>query len=339
MQVSILICTRNRSAHLRDTLRSLSTVRIPEDLAVELLIVDNGSTDATSDVVEAEAPASLSPRRVYEGNAGLSKARNTAVAAATGDILLFTDDDVRVPPDWVERVCTPFRDGAVDAVAGGVRLALALRRPWMTPLHLGALADTSPLEDASRVRLVGANMAVRRRVFDRIPAFDTELGAGPHTHGFHEETLFSLQLIEAGGRVARAYDTVVEHHPDPSRLTVEAFTGWADKLGRSDAYVDYHWRHASASRVRSAGAVAYWSGRLAAEILNRWAAGRSEEQIPAERLEQLRFRGYHRHMLSLAGTPRQYARHGLEKRRVEAAFAPAPTGLRRPAGSQKKTLP
>lgn len=315
MHVSILICTRNRAAYLRDTLRSLSVVRVPEEDTVDLLVVDNGSTDATAAVVEAEAPAPLSPTYVYEGEAGLSNARNAGVAAATGEILLFTDDDVRVPPDWVDRMCAPFREEAAEAVAGGVRLAPSLRRAWMTPVHTGALADTSHLASASRPRLVGANMAVHRSVFEEIPGFDPDLGAGPHTHGFHEETLFSLQLTQAGGRIVQAYDAVVEHHPDPSRLTHEAFVNWADKLGESDAYVDYHWRHASASRVRSAGAYAYWSTRLATDALT----GRTGEGIAPSRLEQIRYRGYHRHMLSLVGRPRMYSRYGLRKRSLTAA--------------------
>lgn len=319
MYVSILICTRNRASYLRDTLCSLSSVHVPEEDTVELIVVDNGSTDSTAAVVDAEAPVHLSPRRVYEETPGLSNARNAGVAAANGEILLFTDDDVRVPENWIERMCAPFRSGTVAAVAGGVRLAPALHRSWMTPVHRGALADTSHLESVSPPRLVGANMAVRRSVFDRIPGFDPDLGAGPHTYGFHEETLFSLQLTEAGEDIARAYDIVVEHHPDPSRLAQRAFVEWADKLGQSDAYVDYHWRHAPASRVRSAAAFAYWSMRLIEFPLRHWMTSNTREGIAPERLEQIRSRAYHHQMLSLVGMPRMYDRYGLKKRSLSVA--------------------
>jgi len=314
MHISILICTRTRAPSLRDTLRSLSTVRIPDGDTVELIVVDNGSTDATAAVIETEAPGVLSPRWVVEKTPGLSNARNAGVAAATGEILLFTDDDVRVPPDWIERMCAPFRRGTVDAVAGGVRLAPALRRPWMTSLHLGALADTSHLRGTSNPRLVGANMALRRSVFEQVPKFDPELGAGPGRYGFHEETLFSLQLVEAGGQIADAYDTLVEHHPDPSRITPAAYVEWADKLGRSDAYVEYHWRHAPGSRLRSAVAYAFWTARLLRHSLLPGAFGRREHGIAPGRLAELRFRAYHRQMFALVGRPRLYSRFGLKKR-------------------------
>ena len=321
MHISILICTRNRAASLRETLRSLSTLRIPEGETVELIVVDNGSTDDTATVVETEAPDVLAPRRVYAETPGLSNARNAGVAAAKGEILLFTDDDVRVPPDWIERMCAPFRREAVDAVAGGVRLALTLRRPWMAPVHMGALADTSPLRGTSQPRLVGANMALRRSVFERIPMFDPDLGAGPGPYGFHEETLFSLQVVEAGGQIADAYDTLVEHHPDPSRITPAAFVEWADRLGRSDAYVEYHWRHAPVSRLRSAGAYAFWSARLLRRSVRSGTFGRRGDGIAPERLAEVRFRAYHRQMFSLVGRPRLYSRFGLKKRSARPGLA------------------
>jgi len=314
MHISILICTRTRAASLRDTLRSLSAVRVPDGDTVELIVVDNGSTDATAAVVETEAPGFLAPKRVSEETPGLSNARNAAVAVAKGEILLFTDDDVRVPPDWIERMCAPFRRGTVEAVAGGVCLASRLRRPWMTSVHLEALADTSHLRGTASPRLVGANMALRRSVFERVPMFDPELGAGPGRYGLHEETLFSLQLVEAGGEVVDAYDTLVEHHPDPSRITPAAYVEWADKLGRSDAYVEYHWRHAPVSRLRSVGAYAFWTARLLRHALLPGAVGRRENSIAPGRLAELRFRAYHRQMFSLVGRPRLYSRFGVKKR-------------------------
>lgn len=264
--VSFIICTRNRADSLRETLASVGRLRVPQGLAAELLVVDNGSSDHTREVVEQAGLANVPVRYVFEPQKGLSNARNRAIAESTGDILLWTDDDVRVPEDWIEGMCRPILNGEADAVAGGVRLAPELERGWMTPFHKAWLACTDGQDQHEPQGLTGANMAFSRAVLDRVPGFDPSLGAGGL--GYGEDTLFSWQLERAGFRVAARLTSpscVVEHHFDASRLARRCWLQDAVKRGRSAAYIFYHWEHKdspNAARNLPRATARLWLGRL-----------------------------------------------------------------------------
>src|ERR1017187_1820515 len=98
--ISICICTFNRSQSLRRTLDSLTSQNDIKAGTVEVLIVDNNCTDDTQEMVEAFRER-LPIRRVTESRQGLAHARNKAVLEFRGDVLLFTDDDIRLGPGWL----------------------------------------------------------------------------------------------------------------------------------------------------------------------------------------------------------------------------------------------
>lgn len=143
--VSMSICTRNRARHLRNTLRSVNRLSIPEHLAPELIVVDNGSTDATSEVLGSPPVENMPVRRIVEPETGVALARNTALREASGQILLWLDDDIRVPSDWLASMTQPILEDRADAVAGKVTLAPHLRKSWMQPFHRTALASTESI--------------------------------------------------------------------------------------------------------------------------------------------------------------------------------------------------
>jgi glycosyltransferase involved in cell wall biosynthesis len=202
-----------------------------------------------------------------EERRGLSHARNRGVAKAQGTALLFTDDDIRFPDQWVERMCTPILRGEADAVAGGVELAESVQAYWMTPHHRSLLASTERIDPNDPDRLVGANMAIASAVFESIPRFDTNLGAGQLGAG--EETLFSWQMLAAGFNIKTAFDVAVTHHIDTTRLSREAWRELAKKMGRSDAYRSVHWRHRRYPLPALYAGWAYYKARLAwARMLN-----------------------------------------------------------------------
>jgi glycosyltransferase involved in cell wall biosynthesis len=244
MEVSIIICTRNRADSLKPTLESIGRALVPPGWNVELLVVDNGSTDHTHAVINAARGSNVILRSTHEPKAGLCHARNTGLRETSGQIILFTDDDIRVPLYWIEGMCRPIVDGVADAVAGGVifppPITDALARPPYSSRR-SWFASTEELDRAAPKRLVGANMAFHRRVLDRVPGFELELGPG--ALGFHDETLFSRQLLAAGYKLVGALDIMVEHHFDLSRLTQKGMLDLARKMGRSHAFVFHHWEH------------------------------------------------------------------------------------------------
>lgn len=244
-KVSIIITTRNRAEHLRQTLESFRGLVVPKELPAELLIVDNASTDGTADVIKSTRLWQMPVRYLYEPKPGQSNARNSGMANTTGEVILFTDDDVRMTENWIAGMTEPIVFGRGEAVVGSVRIASHLERPWMGRKHRAFLASTSELDMAAPPQLIGANMGFARRVLDKVPGFDPELGPG--AMGFGDETLFSWQLKRAGFRLVGVSAVLLEHHFDPSRLLRRAFLESAVKMGRSAVYLDHHWRHATPS--------------------------------------------------------------------------------------------
>lgn len=238
VSVSIIICTRNRAESLRQTLMSMAEVRVPNAMNVELLVVDNGSTDHTREVVGRVRLLNMTLRSLHESNPGLSVARNAGLRVSTGDIVVFTDDDVRPAADWLVQLVEPVTSGRVDAVSGRVIIPEDRRVAWFAPLHRAWLASTERCESGP-AELVGANMAFRRDLLPDSEAFDVKLGAG--ALGFGEDRLFSLRLQSAGCRIAFAPNASVEHHFELSRVNPAYFLSLAEKMGRSEAYLAYHW--------------------------------------------------------------------------------------------------
>jgi GT2 family glycosyltransferase len=217
-------------------------------------------------------------------------------------VLAFIDDDVRPDKGWLAALTAPILSGGAHAVAGAVRLAPHLLRPWMTSRHRSWLASTERL-DFVRVRnLIGANMAIAREAFDRVPGFDPDLGAG--ALGFGEETLFARQMLDAGLRLAGAPDAVVEHHFDPSRLTRASWLESARKRGEKAAYLAHHWEGrgedgVALGRILSAARLFYGRARRPGDVFR--------DEGCAE-WEMLLVRDLHfwRALAALRGVPRKY---------------------------------
>jgi glycosyltransferase involved in cell wall biosynthesis len=251
-KASVIVCTRNRARLLEGCLLSLLADRPSVDW--EVIVVDNASTDETASIVtRCRAPEAGIPfDYLVEEQLGLSHARNRGVAAAAGDYLLFTDDDVFVQPGWVDALCAGFSDPAVAAVGGRVLPKWPSRPPrWLAGRHTGLLALTD-YGDAPRDLIgdefpIGANMAIRASVLDgSVTPFDPRLGHhGSKYFAFEELDLF-LELREAGRLVYRP-DAVVLHRILPHRMT------WQ---GMRRASVDNGFGSRRAERLRGAAPIA-----------------------------------------------------------------------------------
>jgi glucosyl-dolichyl phosphate glucuronosyltransferase len=247
-RVSIIITTRNRAEHLRATLASFRALLIPPELHAELLVVDNASTDGTADVINSTRLPQMPVRYLHEPRQGQSNARNSGIANTSGELILFTDDDVRVPENWIVGMTEAMLSGQAEAVSGAVRLAPHIERPWMTGCHKSWLANSNPNWVPGQKTMTGANMGFSRAVLKRVPAFDPELGPG--ALGFSDDTLFSLQLVEAGFRIQSMAAIEIEHQPEKDRLLRRHWLLAASRRGATKAYVTYHWLHDQVRRPR-----------------------------------------------------------------------------------------
>ncbi|EMI15583.1 glycosyl transferase family 2 [Rhodopirellula maiorica SM1] len=237
--IAIIICTRNRADSLRATLKSISACRIPNNFSVELIVVDNGSSDHTLKVVEQAKDnfSNVTLRCLIEPKPGQARARNLAIQNTDADLLLWTDDDVLVPVDWVEQMCKPLLSGCADAVMGGVRLAESLKRDWLTPLMSSWLATTDCYK-SERPTLVGANMIFSSKILEKVSGFCEDLGPG--ALGFRDDTEFAGRVNLYGFRIVDGRCCEVEHWPGEKRLTRQSLLKSADSHGRSIAY-DADW--------------------------------------------------------------------------------------------------
>jgi glycosyltransferase involved in cell wall biosynthesis len=115
---SVVVCTRNRAAQLSEALESFTKLKIPQGTTWEIIVVDNGSTDSTANVVRAFEHA-LPIKRVFQPKPGISNARNAGVDAAQGKYLVWTDDDVHADPNWLAAYVDAFKRRPEAAVFGG----------------------------------------------------------------------------------------------------------------------------------------------------------------------------------------------------------------------------
>lgn len=302
-------------------IESLAHVAVPAGATAELIVADNGSSDETPRVAERSRAGAMRLRYVAEPRRGRSFAFNRVLAGPVGDVIAFTDDDVRFPPGWLSGLCAPILSGEADAVAGGVSLTPSLHRAWMQPFHRTMLASTEEHAASGSTEMVGANMAVSRAVLARVPQFDTELGPG--AMGFFDDTLFFRQISAAGFRVAALREVAVEHCPDPGRLRRAEFVRRAVGQGRSLAYVHHHWEHVSLSVP-----LLRWLKRglgLLALRLSRPAAF-PPEGISAEEFQRIVSVAYAKQFRIEGRRPRSYDFHGLRKADRAAALRPGGLG-------------
>ncbi len=303
--ISIILCTSNHAESLSKTLASIGRCILPPGLTAELLIVDNASTDATAAVIRQSAIFNMTVRYLTEPKPGQSRAINRALSESSGDVLILTDDDVRVPENWIEGMCRPILRDEADAVAGGVVFSPELDRK--TRVARSWFASTETIRTTAPDRCVGANMAISRAVLSQVPAFDTELGPG--ALGFGGETLFCYQLRQAGFRLTTRFEIAVEHNFDPSRLSRPNMLEAARRMGRCKAYVNYHWHHQEPAA--GWGELIRLQFLLGLRRLWHWRRCSNGDQPPMWELKMLEKIELCRQTMRESARPRHYEEHGL----------------------------
>lgn len=232
MKYSVVIATHNRASDLRDTLASLAGLQ--PDGPWEVIVVDNNSTDDTRRVVEEAAlsfPVHL--RYVFEARQGRSPALNAGIAIARGEIIATTDDDVRVPPEWLNAAARGLVELNADYVGGRVLPIWTAPRPaWLSDRggrHWAVIAlldyGYSPREFGARVPL-GVNMAFRRAAFDRAGLLDPDTGRKAGTLLGQEVREWCIRARKAGVRGYYVPDMIVQHIVPANRLTKTYFRRW-----------------------------------------------------------------------------------------------------------------
>lgn len=231
--VTIAICTWNRAILLRRTLEEMVYLQIPDGVDWEILVVDNGSSDETACVISSFADR-LPIRRLFEPRPGKSYAANTALAEVRSELLIWTDDDVIVPPDWLFQYVQAAQElPQADFFAGAIDPWFEIEPPAWISRHLNKLAGVYPVADyGEEVRplgladgVFGANMAFRTEVARRFPLnprlgrIQDELPGGDDTD--------LVQRATAAGHVGYCLPTArVQHFVPAERLTMAYVWKW-----------------------------------------------------------------------------------------------------------------
>ena len=239
-RISVVVCTYNGGATIADTVRGVQALRYPK---VELIVVDDGSTDGAGDVAER-----LGARVVRTANRGLSAARNTGLAAASGEIVAYLDDDAWPDPDWLTYVAGALADRSLAGVGG----------PNLAPAGDGAIAAcvaNAPggpahvlLADDVAEHIPGCNMAFRRGWLEEIGGFD------PRFRVAGDDVDLCWRLQDRGGVIGFHPSAVVWHR---RRGSLRTFWRQQRGYGAAEALLERKWPE----RYNTPGHVS-WGGRL-----------------------------------------------------------------------------
>lgn len=207
MILSLIICTFNRADILKVTLPYILKLKIPEDLKVELIIIDNNSTDNTrlvskESIFEFEGlfKGKLKGKYFFEPIQGLSQARNRGYFESTGEYIVYIDDECVLPREWLIEA-KKIIDQVKPAFLGGPFLGKYLpgsSSKWFKEsfgdshmlqydLQNGAIKDRY---------LSGGNLFIRRDVFEKVGVFDTNLGMSGNTINYGEEHELQIRFIK-----------------------------------------------------------------------------------------------------------------------------------------------
>ena len=243
LRASVIVCTHNGNALIEGTLESLLGQDFPAE-DVEIVVVDNASTDGTPDLLRGMAirhPGRI--RLVHEPMLGLSRARNRGILESCGRVVAFTDDDARVRPGWLQALVGACERAEVAAAGGPVRGVLESPLPeWVTPALLPYLAlfdqGTAERDLVYNEYPRGVNMAFPRRSFQEVGLFSTAFGRRGRSLLSCEEIELCYRLERLRRRILYVPDAEVDHVIHAERLTPDWFNLRFYWQGKSEAYFD-----------------------------------------------------------------------------------------------------
>ena len=240
-RISVIVCTLNGAATIGETLDAIERLEYPD---IEAIVIDDGSTDATAELVAAHPRVRL----IRTPNRGLSAARNSGLRAATGELVAYLDDDAYPDPHWLDYVVLALRDGTHAGVGGpnlpvpddGLVAESVANAPG-GPVHV-------LLSDSVAEHIPGCNMVFRRDRLLAIGGFDEQFRVA----GDDVDVCWRLQ--ERGWTLGFHSAAVVWHH---RRGSVRGFWRQQRGYGRAEALLERAWPE----KYNTPGHLA-WGGRI-----------------------------------------------------------------------------
>lgn len=239
--ISVVICTRNREHCLATAMQSVVDQTVAPD-RFELIVVDNASTDRTSETVR-RFTSHPNVRYEFEGEPGLCRARNTGWQRARGRYVIYLDDDTVARPGWLQAALAGFAlDPRIGVIGGRVDPIWKGARPsWLSDDVALSLTivnwseEPKWIDDLRREWVVGANMAVPRSVLEEVGGFEIGLDRVGTRMLSSGDVFLTKRILQRGYRCLYEPRMAVGHLVPQSRLTKAWFTRRYLAQGLSDA--------------------------------------------------------------------------------------------------------
>lgn len=231
--LSIVICTYNRADWLETCLASLEP-QCQDGSRVEVIVVDNNSTDETKQISGGFCGRSQNFRYVFEEKQGLSHARNRGMAEASGAYVAYIDDDARASADWVEQVFRFFAaNPGATAVGGPYKPFSTVVIPNWFPVEYGGWHLGYGTRLTSQNEWInGTNMIFRKQALIDVGGFDTSIGMSGTTVSYGEETNLQLRLRARNLSIYYCDAILVEHAILPHKFSLR----WLLKSSFANGY-------------------------------------------------------------------------------------------------------
>lgn len=191
VSVSVVVTTYNRHALLMRALEALDVQSFPKS-KFEIIVVDDGSTDSTSRVVQGRLRAWKNVRYLPKKHEGLGHGRNAGIAAARGELIAFTDDDVIPDTRWVESLWKTYTRTHAEGIEGRVTTD--------SPRRLFGSAPENPVGG----KYIGCNSAYTKKVLAQVGGYD------PRFFWVRDDSDMAFRVLKKG-RIAFAPDAIVYH--------------------------------------------------------------------------------------------------------------------------------
>jgi GT2 family glycosyltransferase len=198
-EVTIVVPAFNAAATIAECVSSLLALRYPRE-QYQVVVVDNGSTDATPRILDGFRD---DIRVLGETTRGASAARNCGIRNARGTLIAFTDADCAVEPDWLSALLTPLRDPRVGIVGGRILSRVNANR--IERFGEFIFDQRRAIEHEDLPYVITANCASRREVLHEVGLFDETLLRG-------QDVDLAWRVLSLGYRLEYAPDAIVRHH-------------------------------------------------------------------------------------------------------------------------------
>lgn len=238
--ISVVVCTYNGSATIKDTLEGLLNLDYP---LFEVIVVNDGSKDCLQQIVE-QYPVRL----INTANMGLSSARNTGMYHARGEIVAYIDDDAYPDPHWLRYLAAGFINSTHAGIGG----------PNISPAEDGMIARcvaNAPggpvhvlLSDEIAEHIPGCNMAFRKDVLLDVG------GCDPVYRAAGDDVDLCWRIQQSGRTIGFHPAAVVWHH---RRNSIKAYWRQQTGYGKAEALLEAKWPE----KYNGFGHLA-WSGRI-----------------------------------------------------------------------------